>query len=112
MPVCGSETKSHVRRMPVIAARQSRSVIEPLLHDGPLAIRRHDERMQIDLESVADAVVVDLGGTPARADQRFAVETPAFRNRSQFAGRIPRMPPASAANIKAQFGSSRIQPAL
>ena len=58
----------------MIAARQAHPFVHPLLHDRPLALRRHDERMQVDLEAVGDRVVVDARRQPAGAHERLAVD--------------------------------------
>ena len=75
MAVCGSAVKSrHRRRVPVIAAGQAARLVHALLHDRPLAVGGHHERVQVDLEAVGDGVVVDARGQAAGADQRVAVE--------------------------------------
>src|ERR671924_2145728 len=62
------------RGVPVVTARHSAPVVQTLLHDGPLAVRGHDEAMEVNLESVGDRVVVDPRREPAGANQRFAIE--------------------------------------
>lgn len=62
-----------VRRMPVISPGKAGLLIHPLLHHRPFAVRREHERMQVDLESVGDAVVIDLRGEPAGSDQFVAI---------------------------------------
>ena len=66
------------RRVPVIAPRQPARLVHPLLHDRPLAVGGDDERVQVDLKSVVDRVVVDARGQPAGAHQRVAVEARAI----------------------------------
>ena len=61
---------AHGSRVPVIASRQALDFVHALLHDRPLALRRHDERVQVDLEAVGDRVVVDARREPAGADER------------------------------------------
>lgn len=46
------------RGVPMVAARKPRARVHSLPHDGPFAISRDHERVQIQLEAVADRVVV------------------------------------------------------
>ena len=76
--------KSRTRgRVPVVAAGQAARVVHPLLHDGPVAIRGDDERVQVDLEAVGNGVVVDPRREPAGPHQRVAVEPDASRRSSR-----------------------------
>ena len=99
----------HVGGMPVIASRETRAIVEALLHDGPLAIRRDDERMQINLEPIGDAIVIDLGSETAGTDQGIAIQALAFRYGAQFSGCVARMPSASTANVQPEFRGTRIE---
>ena len=103
---------AHIGGMPVVASRQARLIVEPLLHNRPLAVGRDDERVQVNLKSVGDAVVVDLGGEAAGTDQRVAIQAPALRDGAQFVRRVARMPPASAADVQSEFRRTRIEPPL
>jgi hypothetical protein len=77
---------AHGGGVPVIAARQAHAFVHPLLHDGPLALTRYDERMQVDLEAVGDRVVVDARRQPARAHERLAVDTRTIGDAAEFVG--------------------------
>src|SRR5437867_6652541 len=90
-------------RMPVIAPGQTAGIVQPLLNNGPLTFRRDDERMEIDLKTIGDGVVVDAGREPACANQRFAVESTAIGKSTQFLRSISRMPPSAATNIDAKL---------
>ena len=52
---------AHRGGMPVIAAGQPARFVHALLHHRPFARRGDDERVQVDLKSVGDGVVVDAG---------------------------------------------------
>ena len=66
--------------MPVVAPRKAGGVVHSLLHNGPFAGGRHDEGVEIELEAVADSIVVDLRGEAAAADERVAGDSRAVGN--------------------------------
>src|SRR4051794_5489106 len=45
--------------VPVISPRQAGIVIQALLHNGPFALARDDERMKVNLKAIGDRIVVD-----------------------------------------------------
>src|SRR6266545_3060725 len=98
--------------MPVITPGHSAAIVQALLYDGPLAVRRDDEAVQIDLKAVGDRVVVDARGQPAGADQRFAIKTAPLAYLSQFVWRIAREAAAAAANVDTEFIRARSETAL
>ena len=62
-------------RVPVVPARRPLRLVQSLLHDGPLAVGGHDERVEIDLKAVRNRVVVHPCGETAGLDRALAVET-------------------------------------
>jgi hypothetical protein len=98
--------------MPVIAARQSRLLVHPLLDDRPLAVPGQEEAVQINLESVGDGVVIHLGGEPAGSHERVTIETRSLGDRSQFVRCVARVASAATANVDAQLVRARIETAL
>ena len=87
----------------MIAAREAGGCIHSLLNHGPFTACGHYERMEIDLESVGDAVIVDLCRQTAGTDERVAVETLPVGDRTQFVRGPARLFPAAAADIQAQL---------
>ncbi len=71
---------AHRHGMPVVSPRHARSLVHSLLHHGPLAVGRHYERVQVDLESVSNAVVVDLRREPAGPNEIVAIQSPSVCN--------------------------------
>src|SRR5207247_7355904 len=63
------------RRVPVIAARLTLVTINALLHDGPFAVGRHEETVQIEVESILHRGAVDLRDETARPCEVFAVDS-------------------------------------
>ena len=55
-------------RMPVVAAGETGFIVQALLHDSPVARGGDSEAVEIDLESVADGVVIDLRRQAAGSD--------------------------------------------
>src|SRR5437660_4886857 len=49
----------HRRRMPVIASGHAAAIVQALLYDGPLAVRRDPETMQANLKADNHLVVGD-----------------------------------------------------
>src|SRR6266508_5713157 len=98
--------------MPVIATSHPAAIVQALLYDGPLAVRRDDEAVQIDLKAVSNRVVVDARRQTAGADQGFTIETTLLAYLSQFVWCITREPAAAAANIDTEFVHARRKTAL
>src|SRR6185437_9840170 len=90
-------------RVPVIPPRQPGLVVHSLLHDGPIALSRDHERMQIQLEAVGNRVVVDFRGKPAGTYERSGIETGAVTDFQKFRRRAPRLPAATAAEVNAEL---------
>src|SRR5262245_547675 len=91
------------RGAPVIAARHPAPIVQALLDDGPLAVRRDDETVKVNLKAIGDRVVVDARGEPASAYQSFAVEAATLRDIEQFLRRVAREPSAAAADVDSEF---------
>src|SRR3981189_1192259 len=89
--------------MPVITASHSASIIQTLLHNGPLPIRRYDKTVQVNLKSVGDRIVVYACGKSTGADRGFAIEAAALSNQAQLGGCVSRELSATAANVDAEF---------
>ena len=70
------------RRVPMISAGEAARVVHALLHHRPLALGSNNERVEVDLKAVRNRVIVDSRRKPAGADQRFAIETAPFGDRS------------------------------
>jgi len=68
--------------------------------------------MQIDLETVANGVVVDSRRQPAGSHQRFAIQIGALGDGAQLIGSITGMPAPAAADPEAEFVRAWIQPLL
>src|SRR5436853_7882938 len=98
--------------MPMIAAGHSAAVIQALLYYGPLAVRRDDEAVQVDLKAVSDRVVVDARGQTADADQGLTIKTASLAYLSQFVWCISREAAAATANVDAEFVRARSETAL
>ena len=98
--------------MPVIAAGESGGVVHALLHDGPFAGVGEDEIVEVELESVGDGVVVDLGGEATGASEFVAIESGAGGDVAEFVGSATRVATTSAANVKAEFVGARIESAF
>ena len=96
----------------MIAPRETAGFVHALLDDGPVAVAREDERVQIDLKAVRDCVVVHARGEPAGANQRVAIEVDALGDRPQLAGRVARLLAASTADVDAELVGSRIEASL
>src|SRR6478672_5956772 len=67
-------------RMPMIAPGHSRLAVHPLLDDHPLAFGGDYEAVQIELETVANSIVIDSGGKPAGPYQLIGVQPDSFSN--------------------------------
>ena len=79
---------AHRRGVPVVAASHPAPIVQSLLYHGPLAVRAHNEAMEIDLKAVGDRIVVDPRGEPTGVDQGFAIEAATLGDRSQFLRRV------------------------
>ena len=99
-------------RVPVVTASQMARRIHALLNDGPFAGRADNEGMQVELESVADGVVIDAGGETAGARQRIAVQSGTAGKGTQFVGRATGVTSASSADVDAKIGGTRIESTL
>src|SRR5690348_13325397 len=97
-------------RMPVIAARQSGGFIHSLLYYGPFPGLAYNKRVEINLESVDDSVIVDPGCEPAGSDQRLAIDAAPFGKGPKLIRSAARLLASSSANINSQFMCTRIQP--
>ena len=64
--------------MPVVSARLFLATVHALLHDGPLAIVRDEEAVQVEIETVLHGGAVDLGDQAACARQLVGVKTDAL----------------------------------
>src|SRR5262245_27361055 len=100
------------RGTPVIAARHPAPIVQALLDDGPLAVRRDYETVEVNLKAVGDRIVVDARCKPACADQRFTVEAAALSDIEQFLRRVARESSAPAADVDAEFIRPRGEAAL
>src|SRR2546425_429956 len=87
----------------MITTRHAGAVIQALLHDRPLAVRRVDEAVQINLKAVSNRIVVDARRQPAGTHQRFTIKTALRCYLSQFVWRIAREAAAAAADVNAKF---------
>jgi hypothetical protein len=83
-----------------------------LLHYDPLAVVGDDETVEIEIEPVLHGGAIDFGDQPAGLCKPGAIHADKFADREQFAGRLSRMPAASAADVNAQLARQRLQPAF
>src|SRR5438034_6634484 len=90
------------RRVPMIAARHSACLVHSLLHDSPLAVGREDKRMQINLKSIGDRVVVDSCRETAGSNQRFTIKAAPIGDGAEFIRRVSRMLATPAAEVNAK----------
>src|SRR6266850_4175616 len=90
---------SNRRRVPVITPGHATSIIQTLLHDGPLAVRCDHKAVQVNLKAVGDRIVVDSRRKPTGANKSFAVETATLRDQTQFMRRVSRKPAAAATDV-------------
>ena len=100
------------RRVPVIAPRHAARLVHALLDDRPFPIPRDDEIVQVDLEAVADGVVIDARREAAVAHQRFAIQAVLVRHTAEFGRGVSRVPSAAAADEDAEFAGPWIQSAF
>src|SRR5437868_15145425 len=98
--------------MPVITTRHAGAVIQALLYYGPLAVRRDDKAVQVNLKAVSDRVVVDARGQTAGPHQRFAVETAPLAYLPQFVWCVAREATAAPANVDTEFVRAQGETAL
>src|ERR671930_1798472 len=80
----------------MIAARHTRRVAHSLLDDAPVARRREEERVMIELITVLDGGAVDFGRHPARVDERGAVAPRMLADLGDLRRRSPRRAPLAA----------------
>src|SRR5262249_798739 len=73
---------SNARGMPMIAASHAGLFIHSLLNNSPFSLRRQNESVEINLESVRNCIVVDAACEAGGPNKRFAVESLPIRNRS------------------------------
>ena len=104
----GGETL-HVARQPVIAAGETSRRIHPPVESPLIAIRRHDKRMEIQLEAVGDRVVVDACCEPAGSARAspfiptasaIAIARSSSGVRSECLPRPPHTPTARAPSVR------------
>ena len=96
----------------MVAARQPLRLVHPLLHHHPVARLRDDEGVQVNLKPVRDRVVVYPRGQPAGPNELGTVDARPVGDGSELIGRAARLLPASAADVQAELGGTRIQAAL
>ena len=99
-------------RQPVISAGLPAVAVHALLDDGPLALIRHDESVQVEVEAVLHGSAVHLGDKPARLRQHRPVEPDAFPDRNELLRRLSRMFSAAAADMDPKLSRARRQAAL
>lgn len=98
--------------VPVIATRFAGCVVQTLLHHSPFARAGHDKRVQINLKSVGDGVVVDASGKAAGADQFFPIPALLVRQQAKFGGRVTRVTTATSADVNTEFVRAGIEATL
>ena len=99
-------------RMPVIAARETRLLIHPLLDDRPFTSSGQEEAVQIDLKPVSNGVVVHLCRQPAGTNKCVTIQSGPVGNGPELVRRIAGMTSAATADINAQLVRARIQTTL
>ena len=68
-----------------------------------MPIIRHDEAMQVEIETVLNRGTVDLGDEPARFGERRAINSHTIADGHELARRVPRMPAAASADVDAEL---------
>lgn len=84
-------------------------LIHALLYHGPLAGLVNDKRMQVELKSIGDGVVVYASGEAADAGEGVSVKTGNACEGAEFVGSALRMAAAASADGKAEVGETGIQ---
>lgn len=98
--------------MPVIASRLPLVAVHALLHHRPFAVGRHEEAVQVKVETVLDRGAVDLGHQAAGARQLCAVEADAVGELQQLVRRLARVLTSAATDINSELVLKRSEPAL
>src|SRR6185369_14869829 len=98
--------------MPVVSSRHSRRVVHSLLHDGPFAISRQDERVQVKLKSVGDGIVINSRRQSTCSDEALAVGPDPACDSPQLVRCLTRLLASSAADINAQLFGTRFEAPL
>jgi hypothetical protein len=88
---------------PMVAPRLLALSVHPLLHDGPVAVVRHDKAVQVELEPVLHRRAIDLCNEPARRGEGGAIEADPGADVPELMRGPPRMSPAAAAHMNAEF---------
>jgi hypothetical protein len=87
----------------MVAPRLLALSVHPLLHDGPMAVVGHDKAVQVELEPVLHRRAIDLCNEPARRGEGGAIEADPGADVAEFMRGPPRMGPAAAAHMNAEF---------
>ncbi len=103
---------ANTRRMPVIAPRQTALLVHALLHHRPFARLRDHKRVQVELKSIADRIIVHTRGKPARASEFLTMQAGSLGKIPQLIRRTNRMTSSAATNRSSQIAESRIQSTL
>src|SRR4051812_2674790 len=103
---------AHGGRMPVVAPRHGCGRIHALLHNGPIAVARDDEAVQIKLEAIGHRVVVYASGESTGASESVAVQTDAPGDVAQLVRRLAGVATASTTHPDAQLVRAWVQAAL
>ena len=103
---------AHCGRVPVIATRHPRAIVQALLHDGPFTSIGDDEAVQIDLKTVGDRVVIDSRCQSTRSHQRVRIEPATLRDSAQLTRRVSGKTSAAATDVKPEFAGARRQTTL
>src|SRR5690606_22889504 len=88
---------------PMVTARFAARVAHALLHDAPVAVGAHDERVQVELVTVLDRRRIDLRDEAARVRERVPGKPRSFADARELGRRASRLPSAAAADVDAEL---------
>src|SRR5690242_3506747 len=98
--------------MPMVPARLAPAAVHALLDDGPMAVVRHDEAMQVKLKAVLHCGAVDFRNEAARTGERLRVDADTVAECSEFRRGLARVPAAATAYVDTDLALERRQAAL
>ena len=89
--------------MPVIAARLALVAVHALLHDGPVAIIRDDEAVQVEIETILHGGAINLSHQAAGPCKLLCIDADMIAEGRKLLRRTTGMLAAPAANVNAEL---------
>ena len=103
-----ADKRGKIRRMPVITPGHRITFAHPLLDHGPLPFTGKNKIVGIQLKSVLDGRIVDLGAQLTATYQILSIEAGAFADIPDLFRRLPGKFPLASADINTQLTGMRI----